>query len=986
MSIPSLSGNLPPLVGRERELAVLRQHLDAAISGHGSLVLIGGEAGIGKTALAEVVCREAEAHGALVLTGRCFDLAETPPYGPWIELFGRYRRDGGPAVPDAFAKRGTVGAVTSQTALFQQVLDFFAALSAARPVMLLLDDLHWVDPASLDLVRFVARSLPDMMCLVLASYRDDEALTGKSLYSLLPTLVHEARAVRLNLPALQPSDVRDLAHRRYSLPLPDLARLTANLDARAEGNPFFVGELLRTLEETRMLHPSDDGGWHLGDMTLVPMPTLVRQVIAARVARLGDRVREMLAVAAVVGQEVPIATWQTVLGCDDDELFDVMEHAMAVRLLEVTPDGVYARFVHAMIRETLYEGMLPPRRARVHLAVAEALIGSGAPDPDTVADHYRRAGDVRAVAWLVKAGERAQRVYAWLTAAARFEAAAAIMAGSEANAMERGWLLVRLAWLRRFADPSAGITPLEQASLLAARINDSALAANALFFRGILRCRTQDFRHGLAELTAGVAALDALPLAEWMQPRLSANADVPVDGESHRGSLALWLAYSGHYDDALVTARRVTARDAPAPIEGGREVGLHTEAYYALGIVHAALGRPGAARAAFARARAAARANRDQVAIGQTTLHELEWAMLPYHADLVAERHALATEAERAWSVGNGALDAGDPPRLTHLPNMHLDGQWAEARQLAQSVRLASKGAARRLLAARVLGALARHLGEPDFAWTLIREWLPVGQSVEPGDNRFLEYTVLHRLAIGLALDARDLPTAHEWLVAHDRWLVWGTAVLGRAEGCLLWADYHRAAGDQTLAHRSATDALALATEPRQPLALLAAHRLLGEIETDAAQFDTARAHLDVALALADACAAPYERALALLALADLQAGSGKLSDARFRLHGAREICLSLGARPALARCDALMARLGDRPPRREGFPDRLTTREVDVLQLLAGGKTNKEMGEALFLSARTVERHIANIYAKVGAHGRADAAAYAVRNGIAPS
>src|SRR4051812_43892103 len=108
----------PPLVGRERELAILSTRLDTALAGQGSLVLIGGEAGIGKTALADTICQEARHQGAIVLTGRCFDLAETPPYGPWIDLWARYPIDSSlPALPSAFAERGTVGVVASQMML-----------------------------------------------------------------------------------------------------------------------------------------------------------------------------------------------------------------------------------------------------------------------------------------------------------------------------------------------------------------------------------------------------------------------------------------------------------------------------------------------------------------------------------------------------------------------------------------------------------------------------------------------------------------------------------------------------------------------------------------------------------------------------------------------------------------------------------------------------------------------------------------------------
>src|SRR5690348_12326877 len=116
------------LVGRDRELGILRQQLDAACAGHGRLVSIGGEAGIGKTALAETLCHEATEEGALVLVGRCYDLSETPPYGPWLDLFARYYPTGSmPPRPDAFAERGVIGAVTSEGALFHQVRDFITA-------------------------------------------------------------------------------------------------------------------------------------------------------------------------------------------------------------------------------------------------------------------------------------------------------------------------------------------------------------------------------------------------------------------------------------------------------------------------------------------------------------------------------------------------------------------------------------------------------------------------------------------------------------------------------------------------------------------------------------------------------------------------------------------------------------------------------------------------------------------------------------------
>ncbi len=207
------------LAGREREQALLGERLAATLMGRGSLVLVGGEAGVGKTTLVEASLTEAAARGALTLTGRCYDLAETPPYGPWVELFGRYRPGpADPPHPPAFATRDTVGVVASQAMLVAQVRDWLAALAARRPVVLLLDDLHWADPASLDLLRLIARDLADLPVLVLVTYRDDELTRRHPLYALLPLLEREARATRLDLRRFGVGGVGALVAERYVLP------------------------------------------------------------------------------------------------------------------------------------------------------------------------------------------------------------------------------------------------------------------------------------------------------------------------------------------------------------------------------------------------------------------------------------------------------------------------------------------------------------------------------------------------------------------------------------------------------------------------------------------------------------------------------------------------------------------------------------------------------------------------------------------------
>jgi DNA-binding CsgD family transcriptional regulator len=242
----------------------------------------------------------------------------------------------------------------------------------------------------------------------------------------------------------------------------------------------------------------------------------------------------------------------------------------------------------------------------------------------------------------------------------------------------------------------------------------------------------------------------------------------------------------------------------------------------------------------------------------------------------------------------------------------------------------------------------------------------------------------MQRVAVALALDAGDLPTAAAWLAAHDHWLAWAGAVLGQAEGALGWAAYHRAAGTRMAAYEHAERALAHATAPRQPLALLAAHRLLGGLATEAGRHADATTALAEALALADACAAPYERALTLLALAELHTATGTQEQAAATLAEAHAILDPLEARPARARAEALAARLAAVPVPPAALPFGLTAREADVLRLLAAGLTDPQIADRLFVSRNTVSTHLRAVYGKLGVNTRAGAARRAAEHGLA--
>lgn len=681
-STPSL------LVGREREQTALRNHLGAARAGHGSLVLIGGEAGIGKTFLAETLCREAAEQGVLVLVGRCYDLTETPPYGPWIELFKKYRQTNGlPSLPVGFVRFGMVRDSPSQAGLFQQAQGFLTELSAHHPLVVLLDDLHWVDPASLDLLRIIARSLSSLPILILGNYRADELTRHHPLYAAFPVLAHEAHTTRIDLYPLKASDMCELIAIRYRLVPPDDARLLTYLQERAQGNPFFLGEILRTLEEDQVLRATE-GQWTLGDLAHVRVPALLQQVIDGRLTRLGEEAYTLLAAAAVIGQDVPVAVWTAVCGATEETIVRVIELAAGAHLIDETPNGARARFVHALIREALYEGIRPSRRRQIHRRVGEALMAASPIDPDAVAYHFREAGDARTAEWLVKAGDRAERAYAWLTSSERY-AAAALMEGRETDAVARGWLLLRLAWLRRWGDPQGGITVLEEAARLAAEMCDRALTGCVTFFRGSLQCRLQEYRGGLAAIREAAEALDALSEEDSLQVRSHDLVAADFTADRRWGNLAMWLAHAGHYDEAKAIADRLSHMGLAADHGDPASRAEDPNTLFALGLVHAGRGEPEKALAALTRTSTLHAEAGNLAGAAQAATQALEWVILPYHADQLPLRLRRTIEVEEMWTQTSGVFQAGDATHFPRLLLLPIEGNWDEARRMAVAVRAA---------------------------------------------------------------------------------------------------------------------------------------------------------------------------------------------------------------------------------------------------------------------------------------------------------
>jgi DNA-binding CsgD family transcriptional regulator len=681
----------------------------------------------------------------------------------------------------------------------------------------------------------------------------------------------------------------------------------------------------------------------------------------------------------VIGQEAPLELWQRVSGASEDRLIEAVEQGMEAHLL-AEGNAHAVRFSHALVREALYGEVVAARRRAWHRTVGEALAENPSSDPDAVAHHFAEAGDWRADDWLLRAGERAQRAYAWATAAARFQAVLARLTERDAPATERAVLLWRTAYLHRYVDPQEALRLIGEAYSLAIEAKEPGLAAACRSVSGLLRCLRGDVRGGVATMAQGVADFRALSDAD----RTRAWAFVGTAPNPPEGTLVLWLVHVGRLDEAIALGERAIAH-APAPVlRVGQGGSSFADGFRGLAMAYALRGQPEAARRAFDQARAIYLAIEHHTQLARVSRAELEWIQLPYFPEQREERALLAEEAEAAARRASGAVPAQQVPRLTALPLLVLRGDWVDAPAVAAAVYDVPNWD-ERLFGAPWLALLARDQGDPDLARQVVADVLPGGPDTEPGSTYFWAGVRLQRLAAELSLADGDRPVARAWLEAHDRWLEWSGAVLGRAEGELAWAAYHHACGNRSLARQRAEQGMVLASAPRQPLALIAVRRFLGRLDTEDRRFSDAETHLQDSRSLADACAAPFERALTLLELAGLRAAEGRPADARVLLTEARSICEPLQARPALARAAALEATLTETATTKPASrPAGLTAREAEVLRLVAQGRTNREIAEELFLSVATVERHITNIYGKIDARGRADATAYAFTHGLA--
>jgi class 3 adenylate cyclase len=507
-------------VGREDELRQLHVALEQAAAGRGGLTLLIGEAGMGKTRTALELAAEAAAQGWSVFPGRCHEGDGAPAFWPWTQVLRAAARERGldqlrtvaaghvgllaGLLPDlgVAADAGTAGPVDAdrrQFQLFDAVTSLLDHLSADRPVLVVLDDVHWGDPASLALARFAARQLADTRVAVLACARDLGPEADAAVEDALARLAAAAsRTVRLA--GLAVDDTAVLLH--HALGVPPDATLLHTLHERTEGNPFFLAEIVRLLRAEKRV---DDAGMLLPgpDGLSAVIPDGVRDVLHRRLRHVSSSCADLLRTGSVLGRELRLDVLCTVAGVPPTQALDLLEEAVRSRLV-VPLRGlpVRYRFAHALVQEALYDELPAGVRARLHRAVGQTLAGLHAPDDGAraaeVAHHLVRgaAGDdpKPAVHWSVRAARAASASAAHEDAVAHYARALALVesagAGGAGTSVEElpshAELLLALGEAQcRAGDTDAGRASCRQAAQEALVGGDADLLARAALGLGV---------------------------------------------------------------------------------------------------------------------------------------------------------------------------------------------------------------------------------------------------------------------------------------------------------------------------------------------------------------------------------------------------------------------------------------------------------------------------------------------------------------------
>ena len=431
----------PVVVGRTAEISRVVAALAQAKAGDGQTVVLAGEAGVGKSAFVRRANEQAAADGFRILVGLTHQSDAGLPYAPFISAvrsgfrgldrdeLGRVLQRSAPDLAQLFPELGRLGRAEAATGIERHRLavafqHLFRAFARESPVLLVLEDLHWADEASLELLRHLARELRDARATILATYRSDEMHRRHPLLRALAELERERLVTQIGLKRLTPDETTELIRATFAQSEADV-RITDEfrdaIYARSEGNPFFTEELLKALVESGGVY-FDGSGWHRKPIEQLEIPGSIREAVRARVERLTDDARPTLAAAAAIGHRFEFDVLRDVRGIEEAVLEAHLREFIEQQLVSEEAGGrdEYA-FRHALTREVVYDDLLVRERKRLHRAVADAISGKRGTEPALLAHHLLQAGELeRAVPVLIQAGDRATRADAPREAAAHY--------------------------------------------------------------------------------------------------------------------------------------------------------------------------------------------------------------------------------------------------------------------------------------------------------------------------------------------------------------------------------------------------------------------------------------------------------------------------------------------------------------------------------------------------------------------------------------
>ncbi len=1010
------------LVGRRRELAALTTALDRATDGHACGVLLSGDAGVGKSRLVAEAVERATATGFTVLVGRCLDTAESAlPYLPFTEIIGRLAGtraelvDAHPALRHLLpgqqprAEQTVEDRGLGQVRVFDAVLSTLDELATAAPVLVVVEDLHWADRSSRDLLVFLLSRLAGRRLVVLASYRTDDLHRRHPLRPVLAELVRLPAVERLELAPLDQSDALALVRRLAAGTLSE--RSLQHAARRSEGNAFFAEELVSA---------GSDG-----------MPHELAGLLVARVEALAPTVQRVLRIASVAGRRVRHDQLAAVSGLDVDELEQALREAVANHVLVAdngpagdgsTGDG-YA-FRHALLREAVYHELLPGERSRIHAAYAALLAG-----PDRAAPDVDQPGRTAELAHHALAGHDLPLALA-----------ASVRAAGEADQREAPAELLlhaeRALELWRAVPDAEAVAGIDEATVTrwaawgASSTGDpdrgAALGRRALDLaeqRGDARQRSSMLRrYAVQLLDLGGREQEALESARLA---LQLIADEPASSRlawAH-ATLARVLGRLDRIDEAATEATAAVTAAARSPADQSA-AGATADALISLAVCEEHGGRPAQARQRLAETTALARRAghlgvelRATLAIGMSLLDE---GSLQAAGDRFAEGTLRAAATGATWS-GFG-LDL----RVALVVARFLGGEWDDAESAAELAgESVSASVAIRLAAAGLLVAAGRgrfdaverrlaELGDTPLADDQVIMFVgQAGSEAALWQGRPAVAAGVARDAItglGDAAPAGAAPhlgsimlaalgvTAQADLAAADELPPAAAAVTGRE---LLDIAERAAADGLPRAGTLGPEGRAWLSRARAELTrITGAQPAVWGAVIEAFDYESAAPSTSGADGADPASAGPrcgYRQAYARLRRAEarLTAATGRADprmthlvedDLRIAFVAAERLRAAPLAAAVLALADRAGVRLGPETGGGDGGaagPGPLTPRERSVLALVAGGRTNRQVGSELFISEKTVSVHLSRVMTKLGATSRTEAVSVAYARGL---